>query len=125
MAPDEDRVEQAEPSFAWSAATRRTYLAQERTLLAWWRTGLGAAAVALGVGAIIPHVADLPKGRFLLLGVGYGLLSVALIVVGALRDFAVRRSLSQQSYSALPGWVVIVAASYISVLVVLTVIAYL
>jgi uncharacterized membrane protein YidH (DUF202 family) len=31
-------------------ASRRTYLAEERTLLAWWRSGLAAFAVAVGVG---------------------------------------------------------------------------
>ena len=35
-------------------ATRRTYLASERTELAWWRTGLTALAVALGVGRVVP-----------------------------------------------------------------------
>ena len=34
--------------------TRRTALAAERTWLAWWRTGLGASAVAIGVGRILP-----------------------------------------------------------------------
>lgn len=32
-------------------ASRRTYLAGERTQLAWWRTGLTALAVALGLAA--------------------------------------------------------------------------
>ena len=31
-------------------ATRRTRLANERTYLAWWRTGLTAMAVCVGVG---------------------------------------------------------------------------
>ncbi|MFZ1926798.1 MAG: DUF202 domain-containing protein [Solirubrobacteraceae bacterium] len=34
--------------------SRRTSLAAERTWLAWWRTGLGASAVALAVGRILP-----------------------------------------------------------------------
>ncbi len=32
-----------------SDVTRRTWLAAERTWLAWWRTGVGASAVANGV----------------------------------------------------------------------------
>jgi putative membrane protein len=37
-------------------ATRRTRLATERTELAWWRTGLTALAVALGVGRVVPEL---------------------------------------------------------------------
>ena len=33
-------------------ATRRTRLANERTYLAWWRTGADAIAVGVGLGAI-------------------------------------------------------------------------
>jgi uncharacterized membrane protein YidH (DUF202 family) len=33
-----------------SNVTRRTGLAAERTWLAWWRTGIGASAVPIGVG---------------------------------------------------------------------------
>ncbi len=35
-------------------ATRRTHLANERTYLAWWRTGLAALAVSLGAGKLVP-----------------------------------------------------------------------
>ena len=38
-----------------SDVTRRTWLAAERTWLAWWRTGIGASAVAIGVGRIVPE----------------------------------------------------------------------
>ncbi|MGZ5314068.1 MAG: DUF202 domain-containing protein, partial [Solirubrobacterales bacterium] len=37
-------------------ATRRTRLANERTQLAWWRTGLTALAVAVGIGRVIPEL---------------------------------------------------------------------
>ena len=36
-----------------SDVTRRTWLAAERTWLAWWRTGIGASAVAIGVGQFL------------------------------------------------------------------------
>ena len=35
-------------------ATRRTRLANERTYLAWWRTGLTSLAVGLGAGKLVP-----------------------------------------------------------------------
>jgi putative membrane protein len=64
-------------------ATRRTYLASERTELAWRRTGLTALAVALGVGRVVPGLDDgstrwpyEPAGA----GVALGLLTVALIL---------------------------------------------
>ncbi len=37
-------------------ATRRTRLANERTELAWWRTGLTALAVALAIGRVVPEL---------------------------------------------------------------------
>lgn len=43
--------QEAEPATPQSSdVTRRTWLAAERTWLAWWRTGIGASAVAIGVG---------------------------------------------------------------------------
>ena len=40
-------------------AARRTRLANERTYLAWWRTGLAAFAVCIGIGRIVPGVSRL------------------------------------------------------------------
>ena len=34
--------------------TRRTHLANERTYLAWWRTGLGCLAAGIGAGRVVP-----------------------------------------------------------------------
>jgi uncharacterized membrane protein YidH (DUF202 family) len=42
--------------------TRRTYLAQERTLLAWWRTALGTVGLAIAIGSILPKLTHHPKG---------------------------------------------------------------
>lgn len=39
-------------------ATRRTRLANERTYLAWWRTGLTGFAVSLGAGKLVPALTD-------------------------------------------------------------------
>ena len=63
--------------------TRRTYLAQERTLLAWWRTALGTLAVAVAIGSILPKLAHLPKGPFVALGAGYAVLSIWFVLLGA------------------------------------------
>jgi putative membrane protein len=75
-------------------ATRRTWLASERTVLAWLRTGLTATAVALGVGKIIP---DLREGGsnwpFVALGAGYALLGVLIVAYGMWRGRAVDRAI--------------------------------
>jgi uncharacterized membrane protein YidH (DUF202 family) len=76
-------------------ATRRTYLAQERTLLAWWRSALAAFAVAVGVGRLVPAILDVSATPFVALGVGFGVLGLAFVSVGAHRDRAVNRHLAE------------------------------
>jgi putative membrane protein len=75
-------------------ATRRTWLAGERTVLAWLRTGLTATAVALGVGKLIP---DLRSGGsawpFVVLGTGYAILGVLIVLYGFYRGREVDRAI--------------------------------
>jgi putative membrane protein len=75
-------------------ATRRTWLASERTVLAWLRTGLTATAVARAVGKVVP---DLRGGGttwpFVALGVGYGLLGVLIVAYGLRRGREVDRAI--------------------------------
>lgn len=68
-----------------SDVTRRTWLAAERTWLAWWRTGLGAAALAIAIGRLLPGLTHGARWPFRILGLGYGALAVAVLVVGAVR----------------------------------------
>ncbi|MDH4113142.1 MAG: DUF202 domain-containing protein, partial [Actinomycetota bacterium] len=55
-------------------ASRRTFLAEERTYLAWLRSGLAAIAVSLAVGRLLPELLDADQGVYRALGIGYGLL---------------------------------------------------
>jgi putative membrane protein len=75
-------------------ATRRTWLASERTVLAWLRTGLTATAVALAVGKVVP---DLRSGGaswpFVVLGTGYAVLGVAIVIYGLHRGRQVDRAI--------------------------------
>jgi uncharacterized membrane protein YidH (DUF202 family) len=64
---------------------RRTYPAQERTVLAGWRTAPGTLAVAVAIGSILPKLAQLPKGPSVGLGVEYAVLSIWFILLGAAR----------------------------------------
>src|SRR5690349_20549436 len=65
---------------------RRTWLAAERTFLAWWRTGLAAVVAALGVGRVLPDVVDGPKWPFVALGLGYGVVAAGIFLAGARRE---------------------------------------
>lgn len=88
--------------------TRRTWLAAERTWLAWWRTGIATGGIALAVGRLLPGVVSGPRWPYRLLGLGYGLLSVALLVIGAQRQRrgseALRRGEFEELTTPLVNW---------------------
>ncbi len=71
-------------------ATRRTHLANERTYLAWWRTGLTCLAVSLGGGKLVPSISHQTRWPYELLGTGFALLGLAFIVYGLRREREVR-----------------------------------
>ncbi len=90
-------------------ATRRTRLANERTFLAWWRTGLTAFAVAIGAGKLVPAVADdVEPWPYELLGAGFGLLGVGFVLYGWMRQRAVDRALAAGEYAAPSGAAVVI-----------------
>lgn len=73
---------------------RRTSLAGERTLLAWWRTGFTAIAVALAVGRVLPELAGhSTRWPYVVLGIGFALYGIALIAFGTRRIEALDREL--------------------------------
>ena len=76
------------------SAPRRTWLAAERTYLAWLRTGLGALGLALAVGRLLPALVDADHTAFGVLGAGYGLLGVFVLFLGAYRAQRVRSALA-------------------------------
>jgi putative membrane protein len=57
-------------------ATRRTRLANERTYLAWWRTGLTAFAVSVGSGKLVPALATGATWPYTAIGIGFALIGV-------------------------------------------------
>jgi putative membrane protein len=87
-------------------ATRRTRLAAERTELAWWRTGLTALAVALGVGRVVP---ELNHGHarwpYVIAGVGFAIWGIVAIAYGSARGSAVGEDLSRGHFHQPPDWV--------------------
>ena len=84
-------------------ATRRTYLASERTQLAWWRTGLTAIAVALAIGRVVPELSDTgTRWPFVVVGAGFAVYGVAMIAYGTLRARAVNESLRAGRFAVAP-----------------------
>ena len=82
---------------------RRTWLAAERTWLAWWRTGVGAAAVSVGVGRLLPGLTGGARWPLQALGLGYGVLAIAVLITGAVRQSRVATAMRRGSYEALSG----------------------
>jgi len=86
-------------------ATRRTRLANERTELAWWRTGLTALAVALGVGRVVPELNNTAvRWPYVVAGVGFAIWGILAIAYGSRRGARVERVLDRGRFPASEGW---------------------
>ncbi|HWX96337.1 MAG TPA: DUF202 domain-containing protein [Solirubrobacteraceae bacterium] len=79
-------------------ATRRTRLANERTYLAWWRTGLTAFAVSIGAGRLVPAVAGGPQDLYSVVGVLFALIGILVIAYGRKRSREVDTAISEDRY---------------------------
>lgn len=82
-------------------ALRRTRLANERTYLAWYRTGLTALAVGVGIGRVLPEVTDGAGRAYELVGAGYALLGIAFLAAGFVRTREVDRAVEGGGYAPL------------------------
>jgi putative membrane protein len=80
-------------------ATRRTRLANERTYLAWWRSGLTAYAVSFGAGKIVPGVTDESRWPWAALGAGFAVLGTSFIAYGWWRGRAVEAALRRGDFA--------------------------
>jgi uncharacterized membrane protein YidH (DUF202 family) len=86
-------------------ALARTYLANERTELAWWRTGFTVLAVALAVGRVVPELADTEtKWPYAALGFAYAVYGIGLILYGTARSRAIDAALARGEYSHPRTW---------------------
>ena len=81
-------------------AVRRTRLANERTYLAWWRTGLAAFAVCLGAGKLVPELSTGAAWPFELIGTAFGLVGIALITYAYVRQKQVEEAVARGTYAA-------------------------
>jgi putative membrane protein len=79
-------------------ATRRTHLANERTYLAWWRSGLASMAGSLGTGRLVPALTSGNHVLYTISGIGFALLGVAFFLYGWQRYRAVDRAIARGEY---------------------------
>lgn len=86
-------------------ATRRTRLANERTYLAWWRTGATLLGLAIAVGRIAPDISDGAAWPYELVGACFGLVGLAFILVGYRRAREVESALNEGRFAALDAQV--------------------
>lgn len=99
--PDERETHAAE----LADATRRTLLANERTELAWWRTGLTALAVALAVGRVVPELNHTSlRWPYVVAGVGFALWGILALSYGSARRASIDRVLETGRFPEPPRW---------------------
>jgi putative membrane protein len=80
--------------------TRRTWLANERTYLAWWRTGLTTLTVALAAARVVPELSKAQhRWPYTLIGAAYAVLGTACIAYAERRRILVDRALREDRYS--------------------------
>jgi putative membrane protein len=82
-------------------ATRRTRLANERTFLAWLRTGITCLAAGLAVGRVLPELIDGDVWPYAAIGAGYSLVGMALIGYGLRRERAIAAAIERGEWAPL------------------------
>ena len=80
-------------------ALRRTRLANERTYLAWWRTGLTTFAVGLGAGKLVPELSTGPAWPFELIGAAFAVTGIMLIAYAYIRQRQVEEAVARGGYA--------------------------
>ena len=80
-------------------ALRRTRLANERTYLAWWRTGLTAFAVGLAAGKLIPELSGGAAWPYELIGTAFGVVGIIFIAFAYVRQRKVEAAIARGGYA--------------------------
>ena len=68
-----------------SGDAERTRLANERTYLAWWRTGIAALAAGFAVGRVVPEVVGGRSWPYVVLGTALTIAGLVAFVYGFAR----------------------------------------
>ena len=66
-------------------AVRRTRLANERTYLAWLRTGIASLATALAVGRLLPALTGGRDWPYAAIGAGWAIVGIIIVGYGLVR----------------------------------------
>ena len=93
--PERPGEPQPAPPAPAADVVQRTSMAAERTWLAWWRTALAATVGALGVGRLAPELLNVASWPYVILGAGYAVLAIGLLVMGARRQRDLERAIEQ------------------------------
>ena len=80
-------------------ATRRTRLANERTYLAWWRTGLTAFAVSIGAGKLVPALVTGATWPYIAIGIGFAIVGVFCVGYAFWRYREVEEAVSRREFA--------------------------
>jgi putative membrane protein len=101
-------------------ATRRTRLANERTYLAWWRTGLTAIAVSLAAGRVVPPLSHKTAWPYEIVGAGFAVLGVACILNAFQREREIDRALREGRFATMDPRSTLILTAFGTILGVLT-----
>ena len=101
-------------------AARRTRLANERTYLAWWRTGLTSLAVSLATGRLVPTLSHGTAWPYEIVGAGFALLGVSCILIAFQREREIERALEQGQFATMSSRMTMVLTAFGVILGLLT-----
>jgi putative membrane protein len=88
-----------EPNEEARDATRRTRLANERTYLAWWRTGLTTFAVGLAAGKLVPELSNGASWPFEAIGIAFALVGLLFVAYAYIRQKQVDDAIARGDYA--------------------------
>lgn len=82
--------------------SRRTLLANERTYLAWWRTGLATLTVSLAAARVVPELANSQTTwPYTAIGVAFAVIGTVCIAYGERRRRAVDSSVRRGEFAGI------------------------
>ena len=82
-------------------AVRRTRLANERTYLAWLRTGIASLATALAVGRLLPALTDGHDWPYAAIGAGWAIVGIVIVGYGLIRTRDVEAAVDRGEFAPL------------------------
>jgi putative membrane protein len=88
----------------------RDHLANERTYLAWMRSGIalmGFGVLIVRLRIIQPPIAPQPPGNGWKLGLAFALVGVLSVLLSTQHYFAVRRDIDEDTYQPPDRWIIL------------------